>query len=356
VLGGIVTLLIAANRKSKEHLCKGVVVSINNGGDKIFVKQDDVQKTMENTAKGSLIKKHIGEINLTQLEKTLEASPWIRDAELYFDTKDVLHVAVSERVPVARVFTTAGVSFYMDSSGYKMPLLETYGAKLPVVTGFTASKKWSLRDSAIVKGIKNITRYVTADPFWNAQIGQIDITPDGKFEAVPTIGSHLIKLGYGDNIEDKLARLLLFYKQVLSKAGFAKYSALDVQFDGQVIGVKGPLQSPIDSIQLQKNIVELMRKKASEQEAEGMLPDESLPIAIAPVVDKNRDSLRTLKPTKEPAAVTSKISNPPTPKKSPAQKSNVKTPAVNKPGPAKQKEQNEKGHKAKAVMPNKNEY
>ena len=354
LLGGIVTLLIAANRRNEKHLCKGVEVAIV-GGDKIFVKQEDVQRSIEKTAEGSLVKKNFGDINLTLLEKTLEANPWIRDAELYFDTKDVLHVTVTERAPVARVFTTAGTSFYMDSAGYKMPLLENYGLKLPVVTGFSASKRWSVRDSALVKGIKNITRVIEASPFWNAQVGQIDITPAGKFELVPLIGSHVIKLGDGENVEDKLARLYLFYTAVLPKAGFAKYSALDVQFDGQVIGVKGALQSPIDSIQLQKNIEELMRKKASEQEAEGMLPDETLPIAIAPVVNRN-DSAQKVDHKKKPVTVPpTKISNPPTLKKNPDPKSNVAKRVVNKPAPVKPKEQRPV-QKAKAVMPKKNEY
>lgn len=349
-------MLIAANRRNKQHFCKGVDVTINNGGDKIYIKQEDVQKSIEKTARGSLIKKHFGDINLTVLEKTLEANSWIRDAELFFDTKDVLHVSVSERVPVARVFTTAGASFYMDSSGYQMPLLENYSLKLPVVTGFTTSKKWSAKDSVTVRGIENIVGYVASHPFWNAQIGQIDITPDGKFELMPVIGSHLIKLGDGENIDDKLARLFIFYKAVLPKAGFTKYSALDVQFDGQVIGVKGKMQSPIDSVQLQKNIRELMRKKATEQEEEGMLPDESLPIAIAPVVNMNKDSTQKGKQKKEPSAVPSKISYPPTLRKNPDQKSNVVKPVVNKPNPVKPKEQTEKGQKAKAVMPKKNEY
>jgi cell division protein FtsQ len=318
-----------------------VNVAINGGGNKIYVTKEDVLKSIEKTAKGSLIKKHFGEINLTLLEKSLESNPWIRDAELYFDTKDVLNITVSERSPVARVFTTAGTSFYMDSTGYVMPLLEMYSAKLPVVTGFTASKKWTVKDSVTLKGIKNITRFIAPHPFWSAQVGQIDITPEGKFELVPTIGSHIIKLGDGENAEDKLNKLFVFYKQVLPKAGFAKYSVLDVQFDGQVVAVKGRAQSPVDSIQLQKNILELMRKKAADQEAEGMLPDESLPIAIAPVVYTNKDSGNIKAPKKEVTAPVKRPTNNPIPTKATEQKSN----------PVKPKEQAKPVQKPKAVMP-----
>jgi len=322
VLGGIVTLLIAANKRNKEHVCKGVDVTINGGGDKIYIEKEDVIKSIDKTANGSLINRNITDINLTLLEKVLEENPWIRDAELYFDTKEILHVSVSEREPVARIFTTNGNSFYMDSAGYIMPLLENYSAKLPVVTGFTPAKRWNANDSVVWRGVKEIVQFVGPHPFWNAQVGQIDITPVGKFELVPVIGSHIIRLGTAENIEAKLNKLFVFYTQVLPKAGFAKYGVLDVQFDGQVVAVKKGPQSPVDSIQLQKNIQELIQKKAMEQEAQAVLQQESLPIAITPVVIVNKDSIN-IQPSKKDAMVSKdKAVNDPTPKKATEVRSN----------------------------------
>lgn len=284
VIGGIATLLVSANSKARARSCKGVAVSINNGGEKIYVEKEDVLKSLQKTAHGSVVNRHTGDIDLALLERDLEANPWIRDAELFFDTKDILHVAVSERVPVARVFTTIGSSFYIDTTGCQMPLLDAYNARLPVVTGFTPAKRWRTADSLLMRETKEVVQTISADPFWNAQVGQIDITPERRFELVPVIGSHLIRLGDGNNVKAKLARLLVFYKQVLPKAGLAKYSALDVQYEGQVIGVRrGPVSS-VDSIQLQKNIQELLEKKMAEQE-----PDEPTPAVVEPTVQASGD-------------------------------------------------------------------
>jgi cell division protein FtsQ len=265
-IGGIVFLLVSANSKSKTRTVKGVVVSVNNGGDRIYVEKEDVLKTIEKTAGGKLLSRNSGNVNLAGLEKGLEKNPWIRDAELYFDTKDVLHISITERVPFARVFTTAGNSFYIDSSGFQLPLLDNYSAKLPVVTGFTPAKKLKTADSALLQETKSVVRNISEDVFWNMQIGQIDITPDRKFELIPVVGNHVIKLGSGYNTEEKLDRLMVFYRQVLPKAGLAKYSALDVQFNEQVVAVRRGPTSKVDSIQLQKNIKELMEKKMAEQE------------------------------------------------------------------------------------------
>lgn len=278
VIGGIVTLLVAANKKSQARTCKGVEVTINNGGDRIYVEKTDVLKTIEKTAKGSIIGRHNGDVNLASLEKNLETNPWIRDAELYFDTKNVLHVSVSERLPVARVFTTSGASFYIDSAGYQMPLLETYSAKLPVVTGFPAAKRLNAADSSLLQQTRAVIQAVSGNSFWNAQVGQIDITPEGKFELIPVVGNHVIKLGTGTDVTEKLERLFIFYKQVLPKAGFAKYSALDLQFDGQVVAVKRGQTSAVDSLQLAKNIEDLMERKMAEQEPDVVVQPVTEPV------------------------------------------------------------------------------
>lgn len=269
-------MLVAANGRAGERTCKGVTISINHDGDRIYLEKDDVLKSLERTAKGPLVHRHTRDIDLARLESNLETNPWVRDAELYFDTKDVLHVAVAERVPVARVFTTLGTSFYIDSAGYRLPLLETYSAKLPVVTGFTPAQRLNKMDSALLQDVKRVVQTICADPFWMAQIGQIDITPQRKFELIPVVGSHIVRLGSGSNVSEKLARLLVFYRQVLPKAGLAKYSALDVQFEGQVVAVRRGPVSAVDSLQLQKNIRALLEKKKAEQEPQMAEPATAL--------------------------------------------------------------------------------
>ncbi len=357
MLGGIATLVIAANRKTGSRTCKGVTVSINNDGETISVKKEDVLKAIERIAKGSVMNKQFGNMNLGAMERTLEANPWIRDAELYLDTKDVLHVSVWERQPFARVFTTAGNSFYMDSSGYQLPLLENYTVRLPVFTGFTAAKRFSAQDSATLQGLKGVILAIEKDSFWAAQVGQIDITPERKFELIPLIGSHVIKLGYAEDIEQKLANLFLFYRKVLSKAGLAKYGVLDAQFDGQVVAVRRGQITTIDSLQLQKNIEELMKKKEAEQEPDDALP--AIPWVTTPP-ESIVDSLT--EPPLEPATDANKTIHPnPSEKPATNPKSNLVKPTIQKPKPVstgiqKPPKQPIKNEKPKAVMPKTNEY
>lgn len=275
VISGITTLLIAANSKGTEKLCKTLKVTISGTGEKFYIEQDDIIKQAEKISNGSLIGRPISKIRLALLEKALENNQWIKDAELYFDRENTLHILVVEREPIARIITSGGTSFYMDSAGKRMPLLEKGSVRLPVVTGFTNAKKFTAKDSALLNDVKKIVQFIYNNDFWNAQIGQIDITPERKFELVPVIGNHIIKIGSAQNIDEKLGRLLIFYKQVLTKTGFNKYSAVDVQFNGQVIGVKKGTTSVIDSIQLQKNIKELLERSTIQNISAAMLPQQT---------------------------------------------------------------------------------
>lgn len=260
VLIGMATLLVAADNREQRHKCSDVLIGIRSTGEKFYIEEKDILKQIEAASGGPLRNRTVSSINLGRLEASLEGNAWIHSAELYIDNRDALHVTVSEREPVARIFTQSGSSFYIDSAGVRMPLLEKLTARVPVVTGFTDARKLSSRDSLLLAGVRSVAQYIYADPFWNAQVGQIDITAGGKIELIPVIGNHIIRLGDAQNIDQKLDNLLVFYRQVMSRAGFDKYKVLDLQFEGQVVAMHKGSASPVDSAQLQQSIRDLLNE------------------------------------------------------------------------------------------------
>jgi cell division protein FtsQ len=325
VIGGMATLLIAANSKEKEHVCSEVLIGIKGSGEKFYIEKEDIFELIQKTAGSSLINKPITGVNLGRLEKALEKNSWIRDAELYFDSKDALNVSVTEREPIARVFATNGASFYIDSSGHKMNLVEKLSARVPVITGFVDVKKMNARDSAFFEEVKAVAQFIYGNEFWNAQTGQIDITPEKTFELIPVVGDHMIRLGKGEKIEEKLNRLFVFYRQVLGKVGFNKYAALDVQYEGQVVAVRKEPASPVDSIQLQKNIQSLINKAMMQEIDEAMLPGQMS-------ITGNVDSANLISPAKTDSVPSKTDPNPvqtnPNPIKTTARPNPVKPKAV----------------------------
>jgi cell division protein FtsQ len=260
-------LLVAAINIKNHKSCKGIEIEILGVKEIYFLDKNDI---MEILASEGLVKpegKPIADFNLQRLELVLERNVWVRDAELFFDNNLMLHISILEKEPVARIFTNTGNTFYIDSSGSRMPLNTKMNVKLPVFTGFPGNKNQSqIEDSILIKSIKKLTMYILNDKFWMAQIAQVDITPEHNFQLIPTVGNHIIDFGNGDNCESKFKRLLIFYKEVLSQTGMDTYSKISVQYDKQVIGTKKGTITKIDSVQALKNIQKMIEeaKKVSQ--------------------------------------------------------------------------------------------
>ena len=231
-----VILLVAAMKTKDSKACSSVIVNIDGIHQHVFVQKDDV---LEVLAKNNIRPgKTLEDINLKNAEEQLEKNVWIKDAELFFDNRQALHVKIEEREPLARVFTINGSSFYIDSTGLRLPVNENATARVIVFTSFPSDKKvLSKPDSLVLNDVKKITQYITADSFMNEQTAQINIMPQGTYEITPVVGDQLIRIGNADSLNEKFTKLLAFYQQVWSK-GFEKYSVIDVQYEGQVVAVR----------------------------------------------------------------------------------------------------------------------
>lgn len=238
---GLAVLLLAAVNARNHQVCKGYDIVIHDDAVGTgFIDKSDVLRVLTANTGGSLRNRSIGSFNLGRIESQLKNQVWIRDADLYFDNRGILKIDVDEREPIARVFTAMGESFYLDSSGHRLPLSDKASARLPVFTGFPlASGKWkTAADRKLVQQMRDMSLYLLHSPFWMAQVSQIDITPARQFEIVPTIGDHIVELGDANDLDAKFNRLYLFYREVLATSGMNKYQRIKIQFDNQIVAVK----------------------------------------------------------------------------------------------------------------------
>jgi cell division protein FtsQ len=273
ISGGVLTLLIAAVGKQKRNTCKDYVISIKGNDESLFLSNEEVLKTLKTATNGNIKGQSKKSFNLLRLENLLKENQWVKDAQLYFDNKDILHISVTERKPIARIFTSSGKTFYIDDEAQKMKLSARRVAVLPVFTGFPEKKLKTNEDSILLNDIKTTAQLINTDSFWTAQVAQIDVKPSEsdqswEFEMIPVVGNHIIKLGNGQDIAQKFNRLFIFYKEVLSRTGFNKYKTIDVRYAGQVIG--GKSENPkVDSVLLRKS-VEKMLEQIKIMEADAM--------------------------------------------------------------------------------------
>ena len=238
----LIVLFVIAWKAKEEKKCNSIQIElVGENTAALFIDEKEILQIIHE--QGVKEGQAIGKLNLSALEKYLETIRWVKHVELFLDNAQVLQVKIEQRIPIARIFTASGNSFYIDKEGLQLPLKQLTVLRLPVFTNFpTDQQKLSKPDSLLLNDILHFTKAVQNDSFFTAQTAQVNIASNGDFELVPTVGDHLVLIGSVENIEDKLNRLYTFYKKVWVQSGLNAYQVIDCRFDNQIVALKKGMQ------------------------------------------------------------------------------------------------------------------
>ncbi len=189
-------------------------------------------------------------VNIKELEQSFDEMPAVRKAEVYTTLDGSVVVEIKQRKPVARVMTSSGESFYLDTEGNIMPLSDKYTARVIIANGFipvryehVAGKNFSDSATLDMKNPVNVRLYqiytlATAfehNEFWDSQFKQLYFLPDGDIEIVPAVGNQIIRIGGVDNLDEALTKLLVLYKEGLNKIGWNEYGYINLKYKNQIV-------------------------------------------------------------------------------------------------------------------------
>ncbi len=276
--------------------CTSVEINIQGVQNNYFIDQKDVRTIILQINGGKLEGVPVKQFDLGRMEAALKKNIWIKKAELFFDNNEHLKVEVLEREPVARIFTDQGNSFYIDSSFHVLPLSDKFSARLPVFTGFVETSRLSKSDSLLLRDIGKLADYILNDPFWMAQVEQVEIQPGRQFELIPKVGNQVIVFGDISDYHHKFNNLLTFYREILSKSGWNKYSRINVQYQGQVIGVRrGAEDKTADSLRT-TNMMQAIVLNAQSQANDSLsniqlIPEEQAGIVVIQTAERDEISI-----------------------------------------------------------------
>lgn len=210
--------------------------------------------------------REITQINTTKIESLVESRGFVKDAKVYVDLNGVLHIDLTQRMPIARVNTVNGYNFYITSDHYILPLQSHYVLYVPIVTGYfyppfgkefvgsvdelsDATKKKYRKNYEFFTKLINFVEFIGDDSFWNAQIVQINVHggaiwtesepwQEPQVEFIPRVGNHVVMLGELDNVPEKLDKLLRFYKNALRYEGWDSQKYINLRYRNQVVCTK----------------------------------------------------------------------------------------------------------------------
>lgn len=284
-LAGIALIVLFAFtwRAKSTKKCAGIQIELKgNAPGMVFIDEKEILKLINE--QGVKVGTPIGEINLNKIEQSLLKTNWVNKSNLFIDNQQMLQVVIEQRIPIARIFTASGNSFYIDSVAQRLPLRQLSAVRLPIFTNFPADQeKLSKPDSILLRDILQFATTVHKDSFFMAQIAQVNIAASGDFEIVPTLGDHIVLIGNVEHLEDKLNRLYTFYKKVWVPSGINAYEVIDARFDHQIVALKKGLQP----IQYENGMMPLI-KIDSVAEANKNGDTVKSMVTIAPLIDSSK--------------------------------------------------------------------
>lgn len=225
VLGYFVFSLWSFSGKEKENVCHRLnIVLIDSTKIQLITQKDIAQILEENNL--NPIGKTIKYIQTEDIERALHKNPMIKMAECYKTPSGIVNIKVKQRLPKFRVVGLG--SYYIDVDRKPMPVSPNYSAYVPVVSG-------RVTVSMAAGQIFDFVTFLEGNPFWNAQIEQINVREDKRIELIPRVGDAVILLGTFDNFQSKLEKLRKLYVRGFNVIGWNRYKVIDLQYKDQVV-------------------------------------------------------------------------------------------------------------------------
>ncbi len=234
VVGGIIAF---TERQQTNVFVKDVNVRMVNVSENHFLDEADILKLME-LDKENLRGASMDELNMREVEKKIQREPFVDDAQLYTDLKGNLMVRASLRRPVARIVRSDGPDGYIAEDGTVMPVSEKFTARVLLISGNFAKQLLQQRNvnsTADGKGLMDLMKVIREHEFWNAQIAQLDIDSKMRITILPQVGDERIEFGKPENIDTKFRKLMIFYKEILPRMGWNKYSRVNLEYESQIV-------------------------------------------------------------------------------------------------------------------------
>lgn len=234
----IVLLLIAfSERKQGDVTCKNVLVKLENINDNHFLDERDISRQVEAIGQ-SLKGTSMDRIDLRTIEKALIYDRHIKDAELYTDLKGNLIVRVELRRPIARIVQHDAPDAYVSEDGVIMDVSEKFTSRVMIISGKSTKRlleSGDLKKSEGGRTLLEMIEFIHTDPFWKAQVAQMDINGKDEITMYPQVTGQLVEFGTPENYELKFRKLMVFYKEILPQKGWTKYERVNLTYEGQVI-------------------------------------------------------------------------------------------------------------------------
>lgn len=227
--------LVARNEDEKAY--RKIVINIENQYENYFVNENDVMHLISEGGTEKILGSGYESLSLKKLENRIKTHKFVNRTEVFKDFKGNLFVNITQNKPIARIVRQYSPHAYIGSEGQILPVSERFTARVPLVSGPYADKlvKQDLTTTDEGKAVFELLRFIEEDPFWRAQIAQLEIDARGNIVMYPQVTKQLIEFGKAEQLEEKFRKLKIFYTKILPSKGWNSYRKVNVKYQDQII-------------------------------------------------------------------------------------------------------------------------
>ncbi|MFN8353888.1 MAG: hypothetical protein U0Y10_05575 [Spirosomataceae bacterium] len=232
------TIGFALSQQASRH-CKNIRIEIDKGSAEDFlITTEDVDKLITDNGQDQLINRPFSEIDFQHLESRVKSNKVVDNCQIYRDLRGDLVVAITQHRPIARVTFEGGVSsvhdLYVNEKGEFFPMSDRHTARVLLLSGHYFERLMGLTRTQD-KSLVELLNWIDQDPFWKAQITQLEIDKEGEINMMPQVGEHTVEFGDASDPEAKFSKLKLFYTKILPAKGWNHYHRVSVKFRNQIV-------------------------------------------------------------------------------------------------------------------------
>jgi len=235
---GLFAILITGAISIRNKNSSVILIKIDKlGENKSMLVEKDIKNILERTYGFDLVGVPINDIDVLSVENLLKNVPHIKDANVFIDALKKVHVEVIPRKAILRIVDENGSNYFLDEDGIRLPISNNFTPRVLVAHGNIPQyhDRVFQEKEGVLYDMYQLGLTISKNPFLRAQLDQIYINKKQEAELIPKIGDHDIKFGELVDIDEKLEKLIAFYKDGISYKGWKTYSTIDLRFDRQVI-------------------------------------------------------------------------------------------------------------------------
>lgn len=241
VLGGLVFLLGFAETRYHGSALGTVAIEVNVPGADTLILNSEIRELILKEF-DSLEGKPVSSINIEEIEKTVGRVAWLNRVDAAITVNGNLRLTAGQCLPVMRVMNGKSQSFYVDETGFILPVRNSFPVYVPLVS---PAKSWNIDlksakrlDELDIPELEEAFELVMAMRqvgFTRELVDQIHVDKEGEFILVPKVPGPVILLGDTSRLKEKFGNLYHVFKTILPARGWDHYKTINLKYERQVI-------------------------------------------------------------------------------------------------------------------------